>query len=197
MNDSIPSDSIPTIIASLIKDIVGSSADQGASGSFSISPPIGGLAVFVSNPSRAQEAANKLAKIGSPAVPALTGLLDHRNPAIRDIAADTLMRIGAASAPAEQKLLSLLADTNVDVRISGAWALAKVCPNAFGSVVEAMLPLLQHSDWVVRGRAATILALVGKVAEPAIPMLEKMLDDRQEVVADRARQALAAIRKPK
>jgi hypothetical protein len=179
------------VLAAIIK----SSGERNMSkSSFSISPPVGEMVIFSLNPSVAQRAASALSDIGVSAVPALTELLSHSDAATREMAADTLKAIGVPAVAAAAQLTKLLNDPNLDVRISAAWALATFSPPQFPAVVDSLLPLLNSSDWIICGRAATILALVGKAGEPAIPLLEKLTNHRESVVAERARKALLAVR---
>lgn len=145
--------------------------------------------------SLAEKAASALAAIGTAAIPALSKILRAPNPAARTLAADALREIGPAAASAEGALAGLLSDEDWGVRVAAAWTLAQFCPRLANKVVQAMLPGLRHPSWVIRGRSAIILGLLGPSAHAAIPVLQAMRNDQDTAVAGQARDALAKLQK--
>ena len=86
-----------------------------------------------------------LGRIGEAAVPVLTQSLHHPQPAIRRQAAETLARIGPASAPAVPDLVRALSDEDLLVRRAAARALGQVGPAA-ADAVPALLRIMQEPE---------------------------------------------------
>ncbi len=75
-----------------------------------------------------------LARIGEPAVPAVTGLLAHENALVRRFAAEALGAIGPPAKPAAGRLKALLADEHGFVAVEAACALCRVGEGAADAV---------------------------------------------------------------
>jgi len=90
-------------------------------------------------------AVEALARLGEPAAPAMIELLRHPDPDQRKLAADILGQM--ESRQAEEPLIAALEDSDVNVRVSAAEALARIGGDAAGRGLERLLrqpcPLLQ------------------------------------------------------
>jgi HEAT repeat protein len=140
-------------------------------------------------------AANALEKIGPASVPALTGALKDRTPIAREWAADVLSRFGQEARSAVGALGSLLNDTEADVRIWAAIALAMIARKA--SVLPILVEGSSHPDnAVVRERSVRALGALGPIAKPAVPSLEEALADDDEAVRQAADEVLKRMRVP-
>lgn len=84
-----------------------------------------------------------LGRIGEAAVPGLTQGLHHPQPEVRRQAAETLARIGPASAPAVPDLIRALSDEDLLVRRAATRALGQVGPAA-ADAVPALLRIMQE-----------------------------------------------------
>jgi len=89
---------------------------------------------------------------------------------------------------------TLIQDERVRVRI-GITALMeelkKLDPSHIVRAQKTLLPLLQHSDAVVRGDAANLIGIIGD--REALPFLERCLLDIHESVRLIAREAIAQV----
>jgi HEAT repeat protein len=139
------------------------------------------------------KAAEALAKIGTPSVPSLIGVVDNPDADIRWKAAVTLGEIGDPRAI--PPLIAMLSDKDRFVRSRAVYALILIGPPAVGSLSEA----LNHGNADVRQSAVTALGKIGDL--PAISALVHALGDpsaevRQEAVsalAGQGKKAFAAI----
>jgi HEAT repeat protein len=86
-----------------------------------------------------ETAADALARIGGPAVPALIETLHDPDNSIRAQAARALARMGPKAAPALQELIAALNDEDREVRQGAARALGQIGPDA----EEAVPALIQ------------------------------------------------------
>ena len=124
-------------------------------------------------------AAEALANIGGPAVPALIKALDAKDAATRRGAAMALGKIGPRAKPAALPLAALAKDEDTLVRIEAVTALARIDPAA-GAPHAARL--LTDRDYAVRHAAAKALGECGPAAKPALSALETApRAERQEV----------------
>jgi len=118
---------------------------------------------------RLQQAAD-LANAADPAnLPALTKLLDDREPAVRWWGAVGLVALGDKAAGAKARLRAALADSAPNVRVAAAEALCNL-----GGVDEAMpvlLAALKHETPFIRLRAMNVLDRLGERARPALPAM--------------------------
>jgi hypothetical protein len=90
-------------------------------------------------------AAEALARIGPPAVPALVQALQHRDPEVRRQALAVLMRMGPDAKEAAGEVTKLLDDPDERIRKMAAKALANIGPEAAVAVPALMRNLLQPS----------------------------------------------------
>jgi HEAT repeat protein len=84
-----------------------------------------------------ETAADALARIGPPALPALIDALRDRNPDVRNRAAQALARMGPPAKPAVPELIVALHDSDWQVRRSAARALGQI-----GVAAEEAVPAL-------------------------------------------------------
>ena len=92
-----------------------------------------------------ETASMALGRIGEAAVPGLTQSLHHPQSVVRRQAAETLARIGPASAPAVPDLVRALSDQDPLVRRAAARALGQVGPAA-ADAVPALLRIMQEQE---------------------------------------------------
>ena len=124
-------------------------------------------------------AAEALANVGTPAVPALVTALGAKGAPTRRGAALALGKIGRTATDAVPKLAALVKDKDRLVRIEAATALGRIDPDAGA---RHAVPLLGDEDYGVRHAAAKALGACGPAARGAIPALTKVLhDERLEV----------------
>ncbi len=135
-------------------------------------------------------AAEALANIGEPAVPALIEALEAKDAATRRGAAMALGKTGARAKPALPGLVRRLTDKEKLARIEAAMALSTI--DAAAGAQHAV-PLLGDEDYAVRHAAATALGACGPAAKGAIPALAKALRDERLEVRRAAFEALGKI----
>jgi HEAT repeat protein len=135
-------------------------------------------------------AADCLARIGAPAVPALVERLGAEDADLRLAAAWALLRIGPAAESAVDGLLRASEDESAEVRAEATYALAKAAPED-PRVLEAVVARLADEAFEVRATAARALALLG---EAGVPALERARHDPVEFVRTCADLALRRIR---
>lgn len=114
---------------------------------------------------------------------------DDKDVDVRVAAVTALAEVGAAGAAA---LGRALADPDADVRHAAAYALGDN-PEAAATLVGQLVKALGDESVPVQLEAASALAGLGKGAAAARPALEKLAAVDDDVVADVAKQALAAI----
>src|SRR5512140_2334501 len=134
---------------------------------------IGGLLALLARrgePGPRNAAAEALAHVGAPALPALVQLLGHPDPDQRKFAADILGQ--AAQPQAEPALLAALEDPDANVRVAAAEALGAVGAEAG---TRALQRLLASPDTLLRLAALHSLAALGR--PPALPALVPLLED--------------------
>ncbi len=95
-------------------------------------------------------AAEALARIGPPAVPALVQALYHRDPFVRRQALSVLIRMGPDAKAASEDLTALLDDPDESIRKLAAKALANIGPEASVAVPALMRNLMQAPPEVPR-----------------------------------------------
>jgi len=136
-----------------------------------------------------REAINALGKLGFESTPKLVKALDSRNSRTREGAARAIGRYTDRIEVAKPKLLTLLSDSNVNVRLAVIDALTNSGP----SIVPTMIRQLKSSNVIRRFSAARILGNLGDESKDAIPELRKMLNDKDSLLREEAQRALAKI----
>ncbi|MCT7951431.1 HEAT repeat domain-containing protein [Ancylothrix sp. C2] len=143
----------------------------------------------------------KLAKIGTPAVPQLIKALESDNVAVRQGAVSALRTIGE---PAVPSLIKAFQSKNVRVRWSAADALGSFFNEHDQTVISALAKLLKDSDVGVRRRAAESLSSNSLLwsyknntapagFEAAIPQFVEALKDSDAAVRSSAAAVLGNI----
>ena len=117
---------------------------------------------------------------------AVGALCKSDSPAIRSIAADTLVRMG--NAEALTYLEPMTSDPDKEVRNMVAFALGKLGDD---TTIALLAPLLQDEEWEVRANAALALGRIGHPS--ARPALEGVLEDGSNQVRFAAQKALKTI----
>jgi HEAT repeat protein len=130
-------------------------------------------------------AAAALICVGSNAVPPLIDAMQDGNPAIRAAAGQALCGFagGALSTKDAARIFGrAIKDSDAEVRVYAAFALARLGPAASNSV-PALIAALNSSEighepgttFYVHAGAATALGAIGGPATPAIPVLTRLL----------------------
>lgn len=152
-----------------------------------------------SSPETARAAADVLAKIGKPAVPALVNSLENASAETHpDWQVKVLRKIGAdaaAAAPALQRLFGRSENFLVKEAVLLAFSKMNL---PLEPLQTTLLQGMEDSHSVVRLAAADVLAASGEAAAAAfaVPALVRTLADSQENIRLRARQTLVAIGSP-
>lgn len=127
-----------------------------------------------------------------PALPRLRELMNDRSlpSEVRWNAARTIGKMGAAGAAAVPALIPLMKDEEPTVREHAAEAAGDIGPAA-ESAVPALLETLTDSFHKARRDAVRSLGQIGgDTARSAVPEIEKMLSDPEEIVRVAARKTL-------
>ncbi len=169
----------------------------------------------------ALNAAYRLARIGTPAIPTLSNFLDDESESVRRNAAYGLSAIGAPAVPglverlghdaaqavqiladigggaeeAVPRLVDTLEDEDPEVRRWSAEALGNVAL-AEPAVVSGLKKQMKDTDGDVRRTAALALARLGPAAESAVPELSDGLSDDNRYARGNAAEALRRIGTP-
>src|SRR3712207_5375447 len=109
------------------------------------------------------DAADAIAKIGSPAVPFLITALKSENQQVRWRAASALGEIGAEASAAVPALMVTLQDEDEYIRRISAYALGKIGPEA-SAAVPILIDALQDEDRNLRIVVAYALGKIGSEA---------------------------------
>jgi hypothetical protein len=130
-------------------------------------------------------AAAALICLGTNAIPSLMNAMDDGNPAIRAAAGQALCGFagGALSTKDTIRIFGqAINDSDAEVRLYAAFALARIGPAASNSVpalIRALdSPQIGHAPgttFFVQASAAKALAAIGRPATPAIPVLTRLL----------------------
>lgn len=153
------------------------------------------------NPSTRQTAADRLGKIGTPAVPVLLEALKDKNPDVRAAACSALMKAQPDPGTAINALVKLLKDDNPKVRRAAAWELG-LANITFGleedadetkETVEALRSVLGDKDRDVRITAVGALASLGRKAAAAGDDLVEVLHERDPRIRVAAARTLLRI----
>ncbi|MBW4547766.1 MAG: HEAT repeat domain-containing protein [Symplocastrum torsivum CPER-KK1] len=138
------------------------------------------------------DAADAIAKIGSPAVPALIEALKSEKKQVRWRAASALGEIGAEASSAVPALTTALQDEDEYIRRISAYALGKIGLEAALAVPD-LIAALQDTDRNLRLVAAYALGKIGAEASSAVPNLITALQDTNAEVRLNAATALGRI----
>jgi HEAT repeat protein len=145
------------------------------------------------DPARAHLVLWGLATIGEDAyaaVPNIVPFLLHHDPEVQDQAARALYHIGPKAHAAIPNLILLTKSDVLVARITAAAALGRMGGQRS---TNALVGLLQDSDWQMRGTAALALGEIGASAKKAVPALIRALRDDDENVRACAAHALGGI----
>ncbi|HXY38211.1 MAG TPA: DUF2961 domain-containing protein [Vicinamibacteria bacterium] len=106
----------------------------------------------------------------------IAGSLSDPDPVTRGLAALALRDLGRAAQPALGPLQAALRDSDVDVRMMSASAVAAVGPNAAAAVPSLVAACSVRGEEVPVLRAcADALGAIGRAAAPALPVLRQLL----------------------
>ena len=112
----------------------------------------------------------RVAQEGSSGLPDMTAALSHEDAAVRYWGATGLIILGDKARPAEQALLTSLADQGPNVRIAAAHALCNIGRDDV-AVPVLMADLASDQEWV-RLAAAIALDEIGEQARPAVDAMD-------------------------
>jgi HEAT repeat protein len=141
---------------------------------------------------RAAEALGKFGAAAVPAQAALVSALDGPDMVATE-AAKSLGKLGPNAREAPAALGRALQRSDVYLRREAAKALGRFGPaaaTATGALIDA---LTSDKDKIVRLNAAQALGAIGSGAQAAVPALRRALDDKEALVAVKAREALLRI----
>ena len=125
-------------------------------------------------------------KYGHDALPLLIPLLEHRSWRVRGQAADIIGETGDASAVG--RLLSMLGDTEPDVRIKAVKALGNI---KHADAFQPLTEMIRDTSWIVRLQVAKTLGCIG--GSQAVPPLVELLSDLRWQVREAAVQAISSL----
>lgn len=141
---------------------------------------------------RAAEALGKFGAAAVPAQAALIGALDGPDMVATE-AAKSLGKLGSGAREAPPALGRALQRSDVYLRREAAKALARFGPGAVPALRALTEALGADRDKIVRLNAAQALGAIGSQAQEAVPALRRALDDKESLVAVKAREALVRI----
>lgn len=145
------------------------------------------------SPAVRDAAETSLASIGSPAVPALSHLLQDQDAELRLRAARGLGQMKTLARTTETPLRKLLDDENPEVRLAAAKAFWQITARANDSL-PVFVETLKSPDRQLRMQAFRILTTeLGPAAIPAREPLTKLLDHPEGYVRQAAEKALERI----
>jgi HEAT repeat protein len=131
------------------------------------------------------------------AVPAVVSALGGSDPQMQQTAAFAAGKIGPAAKDAVPALKKLTTSNDELVKMTAVWALLQIGPRT-DDLVKMALPLLSagltSQQEMVRVDAAMSLGQLGKAATPALPALEKSLQDSSGNVRSAAAAAIKSIK---
>lgn len=115
---------------------------------------------------------------------------------VRYAACYVLGRIGKPAAATVPDLKKSLSGDDEFMALASAWALAHIDPTS-AEIAKVAVPVLVRglnaTEPRIRYEAVTALGLFGPLAKEAVPALNKSADDKDEIVADAADNALSKI----
>ncbi len=130
-------------------------------------------------------------------VPRLTEALKDTNPRTREAVAYDLGTLNTPDLPVARAaipgLIAALQDQDVIVRITAAEAIRNIDWTQCQTTVPALIDLLGETNYTVRLRAVDLLRQMATEATPALPALEKALQDNARIVQVWAAEALTQI----
>lgn len=132
------------------------------------------------------------------AVPMLVGSLASKDEKVRNSACYALAKIGPKAEAAVAPLTKMLASEDTYIPMVAAWTLVQIKPDD-DDLRKQVMPLLisavQNAKRVIgRIEVANLLGAMGANAKPAVPALQKALqDDESAAVRDAAAKALKLI----
>jgi HEAT repeat protein len=143
----------------------------------------------------AEQALSQYRGAGAPAVSDLAALLRDRNQTaeIRWNAARTIGKIGPDAAGAVDALIECLGDSEWKVREHCAEAIGELGAGAAEDGVPALTHCLSDPVSRVRRDAVRSLGHFGLAAKTAVPQIEPLLNDDEEIVREAAKTALHAV----
>lgn len=141
---------------------------------------------------RAAEALGKFGSAGVPAQAALVAALDGPDMVATE-AAKSLGKLGPGARDAPLALGRVLQRSDVYLRREAAKALIRFGPGASTALRALTEALTGDKDKIVRLSAAQALGAIGSAAQEAVPALRRALDDKDSLVAAKAREALQRI----
>lgn len=119
------------------------------------------------------------------AVPKLTVLLAHPDPAVRWNAARALGKIGESAKPATAAIVAQLADPVPLVREHAAEALGDIGP-AVADAIPDLVKSLADPEWKVRKDAVRSLGQMGPAAKSVLARVQAMKADPEAEVREKA-----------
>jgi HEAT repeat protein len=147
------------------------------------------LLVFDDSAAVRDQAADALVRIGSSATKLLTRLLADEDSEVRWRAARSLGKIRPPAKSAVPPLTKALQDSIAEVRMHAMESL-----RAIGGEAKPLIPFLltefTNEDRQIRVRAFKLLIAMGKEAQPAIERLRELAEDERAFVRQTARKAL-------
>lgn len=131
----------------------------------------------------------------SGAIAALVAIIDDEGAELdlRRSALHALGRIGPDAADTLPTVLNALRNAHPAIRRSAADAVAMIGESAAADGIPALISALSDESWVVRRSAADALWYFGEDAAPAVPELQRLLNDPVEQVREAAQATLLAI----
>jgi len=123
-----------------------------------------------------QHAGERLAEVGSKAIPGVIEALKDDRTEVREAAAQTFVWMGREAKGATLALIDALGDSSANVRFRSAQSLGNIGPDAISAKPALMKALKDEAD-IVRYHAARSLGLLGSGAIEAVPELLNALKD--------------------
>ncbi len=134
-------------------------------------------------PEQRDQAAEALGKIGPPGLAALMPLLQDQNRRVNATANIALRRMGQEAIP---KLNELIHDPDAKVRAGARKALVQQLIDMRQRGVPQLIELLKDRDPAVRIEAAKSFPKTGIAGKAAIPALQKLAEDDDEIAVRQA-----------
>lgn len=118
----------------------------------------------------------------------LEWMLRDTNPTVQAQGAMGLAELGPAARSAVPSLIGTLESSDTLVRRESARALGKIGPDA-RDAVPSLVKVCSDPEWTVRREVAMALGAIGE-KQDAVPALEKMQADRDNLVSKAAKESL-------
>lgn len=143
----------------------------------------------------AEKALSQYRGAAAPAVPELITLLNdkQKTPETRWHAARTIGKIGPGAIDALDALIASIEDEEWHIREHCAEAIGELGSAAAEKGVPVLIERLSDDAVRVRRDAVRSLGQLGKLASAAVPQVEKLLDDEEQLVREAAEKALKLI----